>query len=122
PVLQVEALDEGLERTVLAVMAELGAEHVERNALARGVGRVGEREHGLGVAESLDQPRRGDPVDVRARAGYPRAAARRQRPRASSGHGGPGLERAQALRRRLPQGPSPLARRRLEIVDRLDAV
>src|SRR5262245_23459130 len=123
PVLEPEPPDQRLERAVLAVVAEVGAQHVERNSLARGVRGVGERERRVGIAEALDEPRRGDAVDVRPRAGHPRAPARRQRRgMAPFGGGGPGFGRAQTLRRRLPERPGALPRRRLQVVDRRDAV
>src|SRR5262245_14930685 len=123
PVLEPEPPDQRLERAVLAVVAEVGAQHVERNPLARGVGGVGERERRVGIAEPLDEPRRGDAVDVRPGARHPRAPARRQRRgMAPPGGDGPGLGRAQTLRRRLPERPGALSRRRFQVVDRLDAV
>src|SRR5262245_28800171 len=123
PVLEPEPPHQRLERAVLAVVAEVGAQHVERNALARGVRGVGERERRVGVAEALDEPRRGDAVDVRPRPRYPRSPARRQRRgMAAPGGGRPGLGRAQTLRRRLPERPGALPRGRLQVVDRLDAI
>src|SRR5262249_34824815 len=122
-ILQPETLQQRLERAVLAVMPELGAQHVERDALARGVGGIREREDGVRVAEALDEPRRGDAVDVRARTGHPGAAARGQRTRTADAHGrGTRLHGAQALGRRLPERSGAWAGRRLQIVDRLDAI
>src|SRR5436853_119883 len=66
PVLDAEPLDERLERTVLAVMAEVGAQDVERDPLAGGVGGVGERELRVRIAETPDEPGGGDAVDVRS--------------------------------------------------------
>src|SRR5262252_5150991 len=68
PVLEAEAPDEGLERAVLAVVAEVRAENIERDALARSVGGVGEGKLRVRVTEALDEPRRRDPVNVRPRA------------------------------------------------------
>src|SRR5438034_1651735 len=51
PILDTEPLDEGLERTVLAVMPELRAEHVEGNAFAGRVGSISEGKLGVGVVE-----------------------------------------------------------------------
>src|SRR5207249_9513359 len=84
PVLDAEALDECLEGAILAVVSEIGPEDVERHALARGVRGIGEAELRVGVAEALDEPRRGDAVDVRARTGDPRASRWRQRRAVSS--------------------------------------
>src|SRR5262245_54958617 len=78
-ILDAEALDEGLERAVLAVVAEVGTEDVERDALAGSVGGIGKGEPRVWIAETLDEPRRPDPVDVRAGTRHPRAAARWQR-------------------------------------------
>src|SRR5215471_7208839 len=122
PVLEPEPPHQRLERTVFAVVAEVGAQHVERNTLARGVRSVGERERRVGIAEALDEPRRGDAVDVRPRARHPRAPARRQRRGMAAPGDGPGLGGAQTLRRRLPERPGALPRRRLQVVDRFDAV
>src|SRR5437879_13835500 len=71
PVLDAEPLDERLECTVLAVMAEVSAQDVERDPLAGGVGGVGERELRVRIAETLDEPGGGDAVDVRSRARHP---------------------------------------------------
>src|SRR5207245_2423906 len=79
PVLDAEPLDERLERTVLAVMAEVGAQDVERDPLAGGVGGVGERELRVRIAETPDEPGGGDAVDVRSRARHPGTPARGQR-------------------------------------------
>src|SRR5262249_32215098 len=124
PVLDPEAPDDRLERAVLAVMAEVGAEDVERYALAGGVGRVRERERGVRVAEALDEPCGGDAVDVGPRARDPGAAPRGKR-RAMPSTPCPGRTcrgSAQALGRRLPECPGPVAGRRLEVVRGLDAV
>src|SRR5262249_17833894 len=73
--------------------------------------------------EALDEPRRGDAVDVRARTGHPGAAARGQRTRTADADGrGTRLHGAQALGRRLPEHSGARTGRRLQIVDRLDAV
>src|SRR5215471_8378051 len=61
-ILDPETLDQGFEGALVAVVAELGSEYVERNSLARRVRGVRERERGVGVAEALDEPGRGDPV------------------------------------------------------------
>src|SRR5207244_5553510 len=112
-ILETEALHERLERAVLAVVPEFGAEHVEWNALAGGVRRIREREDGLRIAEALDEPGRRDAVDVRPRASHPRAAARRQRAWPAPGSDRrPRLHGAQTLGRRLPEGVRALSGRR----------
>src|SRR5262245_32373967 len=73
-ILDAESLDEGLERAVLALVPEVSAENIERDALAGGVRSVSESERRVRVAEALDEPRRPDPVDVRAGTRHPRAA------------------------------------------------
>src|SRR5262245_64166377 len=122
-VLQPETLHQRLERAVLAVVPVLGAQHVERDSFARGVRGVREREDGVRVAEALDEPRRGDAVDVRARTSHPRAAARRQRTQAAGADGrGPRLHGAKPLGRRLPERSRALTGRRFQIIDRVDPV
>jgi hypothetical protein len=61
-ILDAKALDDGLERAVLAVMAEVGAEDIERDPLARRVGGVREAELRVRIAEALDEPGGGDAV------------------------------------------------------------
>src|SRR5438445_4737943 len=108
-----EPLDECLEGAVLAVVAELSPEDVEGNTLARGIGRVGERELSSRVAEPFDEPGGSDPIDVRPRARDPRASRRRHRattgPRAGRW---PRFEGTQALGGGLPGGFRPLRPRR----------
>src|SRR2546422_3543900 len=122
-ILEAEPPDQGLERAVLAVMAEVRAENIKRDPLAGGVGRVGKGKLCLRIAEALDEPGGGDAVDMGSRARDPRAAAGRQRrsvtpaPRAW-----PRLRGAQTLGRRLPQTASALPGRRLQVIDGLDAV
>jgi hypothetical protein len=72
-ILDPEALDERLEGAVFPVVAEVGAQHVKRDALARGVSSIGERERRAGIAEPLDEPGRRDAVDVGPR---PRSLSR----------------------------------------------
>ena len=110
PVSEPKALEQGLECAVLALMAELGAHDIERDSLLRGICCVGEREPGLGIDEALDQPCRGDPVDVRARPRHPGAArGRHGGPASPAGRlaprfrgGEPLRERFQAARARSP--------------------
>src|SRR5436190_23980799 len=64
PVLDPEPLDQRLERAVLAVVAEVRAQHIERDTLPRGVGRIRERELRIRIAEALAEPRGRDAVDV----------------------------------------------------------
>src|SRR5712692_790497 len=117
PVPDAPALQERLERAVLALVAELRAEHVERDPLRRRVRRVGELEARLVVEEPFDEPRRRDAVDVRPRPGDPRAARRRERPVTPRGRRPrPRLGGAEPLRRRLPQRAGPAPDGRLEIV------
>src|SRR5437764_12339607 len=78
-VLDPEPLDQSLERAVFALVAELSPEDVEGNTLARGIGRVGERELRGRIAEPFNEPGGSDPIDVRARARDPRASRRRHR-------------------------------------------
>ena len=78
-VTQPPALDQRLERAVLAVVPEVGAQDVEGHALPRGVGCVREREFRIRIAEAPDEPGGGDAVDVRPGPRYPRAPARGQR-------------------------------------------
>src|SRR5712692_1523376 len=123
PILDPEALDQGLERAVLAVMPEVGPKDIERDPLPRGIGRVGEGELGLRIAETLEEPGGSDTVDVSSRARHPRAAAGRQkRPVASARCAWARLSRAQALGRRLPQRARALAERRLQVIDGLHPV
>ena len=110
-----------LERAVLAVMAEVHARHVERDRVARDL--VGRREDELGlrVHEALDEPRRGDAVHVRPRAGDPAAALERgevegrRRPAGSDAPGGG------ALLDRLARPLDLATSGRLEEVDLADA-
>src|SRR5262249_10262948 len=99
-ILDPEALDQRLERAVLAVVAEVGAQQVEGDALASGAGGVGEGERRLRIAETLDEPGRGDAIDVGTRSRDPRAARRRER-RAVTSAGDPRarLDGAQPLGR-----------------------
>ena len=75
-VAQPPSLDQRLERAVLAVMAQLHAGRVERDGVLRKLRGRREHEHGLRVDEALDQPRRGDAIDVGTRAGDPAPAAK----------------------------------------------
>src|SRR5260370_30851363 len=52
-------------------MAELHARRIERDRVLRELRRRRKDELGIGIDESLDQPRRRDAIDVRARAGDP---------------------------------------------------
>src|SRR5439155_740019 len=109
-----------LERAVLGVMPEIRAEHVEGDALPGGVGRVGEGELRVRVAEALDEPGRRDAVDVRPGPRHPGAALRGQRrAMAPAGRARSGLRGRQALGRRLPESAGPLAGRGLEVIDGL---
>src|SRR5882724_1052965 len=124
PVLDPEALDEGLERAVLAVMAEVGAEGIERDPLARGIGCVGEGELRLEIAETLDEPGGSDPVDVGPRTRHPGAPSWGKR-RAMAPTSDRARTRpcgAQTLGRRLPQAASTLPGRRLQVIDGLNTV
>src|SRR5438094_1452927 len=56
PVHDPEPLDQRLERAVLAVVSEVGAQDIERDALPRGVGRIREREFRLRIVETPDEP------------------------------------------------------------------
>src|SRR5207245_1836082 len=76
-VAQPPSLDQRLERAVLAVMAQLHAGRVERDGVLRKLRGRREHEHGLRVDEALDQPRRGDAIDVGTRAGDPASAGLR---------------------------------------------
>src|SRR5881628_1146248 len=123
PVLDPEPLDQRLERAVLAVVAEVGAKDIERDALPRGVGRISKREFCLRIVETPDEPGGCDAVDVRPRSRHPRAPMRMQRHAMSS----PGRPRsclcgAQACGGGLPELSGPRAGWRVQIVDRLDAV
>src|SRR5207247_9557823 len=115
PVLEPEALDQRLERAVLPVMPEICAEHVEGDALSGGIGRVGEGELRVWIAEALDEPGRRDAVDVRPGPRHPGAAPRGQR-RAMASADRPRLRlpRPQALGRRLPSRARAEARRAFE--------
>src|SRR3954452_24468777 len=66
---------EDLERAAVPLVGELGFEHVE--AQLAGIRHIAFGRHelkpGLRVDEAADQPRGGDPLDVNARTGYPRA-------------------------------------------------
>ena len=116
PVAEPAALHERLERAVLSLVTELGAEGVERDRVAGELLRPREEELGRGIHEAPDEPRRGDPVHVGARARHPAPAAKR-------------LERDGALRRRrgagrmephldrLPEPLDLLPARRVEEVD-----
>src|SRR5205823_13432497 len=61
---EARALHESLERAILAVMAQLHARRVECDRVLGKLGRRREDEHGLGIDEALDQPRRRDAIDV----------------------------------------------------------
>src|SRR5262245_58463140 len=66
-VAQAGPLQERFERAVLALVTELYAGCVEGDRVLRELGRGREDEFRVGVDEALDQPRRGDAVDVGAR-------------------------------------------------------
>src|SRR5438552_11100690 len=57
-------------------MAELHARRVEGNRVLRKLRRRRKEELGIGIDESLDQPRRRDAIDVRTRAGDPPPTAK----------------------------------------------
>src|SRR5215467_1664633 len=101
PILDAEALDQGLEGAVLTVTAEVRPEHVEGNALARGV-REGELR--IGIAEAANEPGGGEAIDVGPRPRHPGAS--------TGGQGGAvtsasrtrtRLRRAEPLGRGLPE-------------------
>ena len=121
PVAEPGAPQQRLERAVLARVAELGADDVERDRLRRQ--RVGWREQELGIRvdEALDEPRRGDTVDVRARARDPAPPAQRlERRGGRAGRGRAG--RAQAKLDGLAQALDLAPARRVEEVDRAQAL
>src|SRR5215831_13875877 len=104
PILDAEALGQGLEGAVLPVMAEFRPEHVEGNALARGIRRVGEGELRIGIAEAANEPGGGEAIDVGPRPRHPGTPA--------GGEGGAvtstsrtrtRLRRAETFRRGLPE-------------------
>ena len=66
-ILQVETRAHRLERTSVAFVREVGADHVERLLAGtyRSTRRVDEAKSRRGIDESPNQPRRGEPVDVR---------------------------------------------------------
>src|SRR5262249_39502894 len=72
---QARALHQRLERAVLTLMAELRARRIERDGVLRKLRRRGEDERGVGIDETLDEPRGCDAVDVGARARHPSARA-----------------------------------------------
>src|SRR5215831_3472052 len=110
PILDAEALDQGFEGAVLAVMAEVRSQHVEGNALARGIRRVGEGELRIGIAEAANEPSRGEAIDVRPR--HPGASARGESGAvASASRTGTRLRRAQPFGRGLPETCRALTRR-----------
>src|SRR5262249_6901664 len=122
-VLDSEALDERLERAVLAVVPELRSEHIEGDALARGVGGVGKGKLRVAIVEALDEPGGGDAIDVWPRPRHPRAAEGRQRASTASDRcAWMRFDASDALGYRLPERPRLHAEGRLEIVDGLDAV
>src|SRR5439155_1460684 len=123
PVLDSEPLDQRLERAVLAVVPEVGAQDIEWDALPRGVGRIREPEFRLLIVEAPDEPGGRDAIDVRPRPRHPRAAVRGQRRTMSP----PGRPRSrlcgpQACGGGLPELSGPRAGWRVQIVDRQDAV
>src|SRR5215467_6809385 len=104
PILDAEALDEGLEGAVLPVMAEVRPDHIEGNALARGIRRVGEGELRLGIAEAANEPSRGEAIDVGPRPRHPGTPAGGERGAVRPGsRTRPRLRRAEPLRRGLPE-------------------
>src|SRR5215211_7995152 len=66
---------QNLEGAAVALVGELSLEHVEAQLIGFGHVAFGwhELEAGLRVDEALDQPRRGDPVDMHPLTGHPRA-------------------------------------------------
>jgi hypothetical protein len=66
---------EGLERAVVADVAQLRTRRVERNRRGREVLRISEHERGLGIDEALDEPGRGQAIHVRTPPGDPLATA-----------------------------------------------
>src|SRR5262249_36934904 len=64
-------LEERLEGAVLPHVAEFGPGRVEGNSARREIFWIGEQEGRLGIDESLDEPRRGQAVDVGPPAGDP---------------------------------------------------
>ena len=73
---QAGPLDQRLEGAVLSLMAQLHPGGVERDGVVRELRRRREHEDRLGIDEALDQPRRGDTVDVGTRAGDPPTTAK----------------------------------------------
>src|SRR3954471_1488607 len=69
------AAQQDLKRAAVALVRELGFEHVEAQLAGLPPVAFGRQdlEPPLGVDEAADQPRGGDPVDVNARTGDPRA-------------------------------------------------
>jgi len=82
-VAQAEALQHYLEAAAVALVGELGLEHVEAQlSRHRRVGLAGDEfELGLGVDEPPDQPGAGDAIDVDALARDPAPALERIRGR-----------------------------------------
>ena len=105
-------------------MAEVGAEDIERDPLARGIGGIGEGELRVGIAEALDEPGGGDPVDVRSRTRYPGAPPRGQRRAVAPApcRARTCFRGAQPLGGRLPEAAGARSRRRLQVVDGLNPV
>src|SRR5262245_38138646 len=75
PIAEVSPLHQRLECAVLAVVAQLRAGRVEGNRVLWKLGGRREDELRVPIDEALDQPRRRDAVDVRARTGDPPPAA-----------------------------------------------
>ncbi|MEA3147934.1 MAG: hypothetical protein QOI53_3530 [Verrucomicrobiota bacterium] len=65
PVPNAEAIDQGLERAMIAVMAELDIEHVVRDGLGVGGRLVPKNEFCFRIDEFPDEPGRSDTVDFR---------------------------------------------------------
>src|SRR5215467_642949 len=67
-------LEESLEDAVLPHVAELGPGRIEGNGLRREILGISEQESRLGIDESLDEPRRGQAVDLGPTARNPLSA------------------------------------------------
>src|SRR5438094_9234612 len=73
PIPQACPLEQGLERAVLALMAQLDTGRIERDRVLWKLRGWREDELRVGIDESLDQPRRRDAIDVRSWARHPPA-------------------------------------------------
>jgi hypothetical protein len=75
-IVEAEALQERLERAVVAMVREFDVGHVEWQSIRKLFGPAAEDEARAGIDEPANQPRRRDSIYLGTRAGQPRSAVK----------------------------------------------